>query len=165
MQLQEFFDYKNQLMEDLLTNEEIVKLINDNVDIANAKSLVYTQVFPCEYVPDTAEKGYTYICMDVDIQSAVNKTYLLPTLYIWVFAHRSRLRLPEGGVRTDKLCNEICKAISGSLNYGLGHLNLSSVKRFAPMTDYQGKCMIFHATDFNRQYDGMKLIPSNRKKE
>ena len=39
MQLEEFFDYKNQLMEDLLTTESIVKLIDDSVDLKDAASL------------------------------------------------------------------------------------------------------------------------------
>lgn len=163
MQLEEFFDYKNKLMEHLLTNKEIVRLIDDSVPIEDAKSLSYSRVFPCEYVPDTVEHGDTYICFDVDIQESVNKTFLLPTLYVWVFTHRSKLRLPEGGVRTDKMCSEICKTINGSREYGLGELNLFSVKRFAPMTDFNGKLMTFHTKDFNRQFDGSKYTPSNRK--
>lgn len=151
-------------MEDLLTNSEIVRLVNDTVTLENAEALAYTQVFPCEYVPDTVEHGTTYICFDVDILESVNKTYLLPTLYVWVFTHRSLLRLPEGGVRTDKLCYEICNAINGSRMYGLGELNLYSVKRFAPMTDYQGKCMAFRAVDFNKQFDPNRPTPSNRKR-
>ena len=163
MQLEEFFGYKDRLMKDLLTNEEIVNLLDEDVPIENAKSLAYSRVFPFEYVPDTVEHGDTYICFDVDIQEVFNKTFLSPTLYIWVFTHRSKLRLPTGGVRTDKLCIEICKEINGSRKYGLGELSLSSVKRFAPMTDFQGKLMIFRATDFNRQYDPHKYTPSNRK--
>lgn len=164
MQLQEFFDYKNQLMEDLLTNEDIVRLIDNTVALQNADSLAYTQVFPCEYVPDTVQEGKTYICFDVDVQRAADKTFLSPTLFVWVFTHRSKLRLPEGGVRTDKLCSEICKAINGSRKYGLGELNLYSVKRFAPMTDFQGKVLTFYAKDFNRVYDGKKYTPENRKR-
>lgn len=164
MQLQEFFDYKNQLMEDLLTNEKIVALINEDIDFYKSETLAYQQVFPCEYVPETVEHGKTFVCFDVDIQESVNQTFLLPTLYVWVFTHRSLLRLPEGGVRTDKLCSEICQTINGSRMYGLGKLNLYSVKRFAPMTDYQGKCMTFHAVDFNKVYDPTKPTPTNRKK-
>lgn len=164
MQLEEFFDYKNQLMEDLLTNETIVKLVNEQITLDKAAELAYCNVFPCEYVPETVQDGKTFICFDVDIQEVVNKTYLLPTLYVWVFTHRSRLRLPEGGgVRTDKICSEICRTINGSRKYGLGELNLYSVKRFAPMTDYQGKVMTFYAKDFNRFYDPNKYTPSNRK--
>lgn len=164
MHLEEFYDYKNRLMEDLLTNEEIVRLIDEDVSVDNAVSLAYNRVFPTEYVPDTVEHGNTYICFDVDIQKSVNKTYLLPTLYIWVFTHKSKLRLTEGGVRTDKLVSEIAKEINGSRFYGLGELELYSVKRFAPMTDFQGKVMTFYAKEFNRTYDPHKETPANRKK-
>lgn len=163
MQLQDFFDYKNRLMEDLLTSESIVSLIQQDTDVSNAESLAYTQVFPCEYIPETVQGGQTFVCFDVDVQGVSNKTFLTPVLYVWVFTHRSNLRLPEGGVRTDKLCSEICNVINGSRYYGLGELNLYSCKRFAPMTDYQGKVMTFQAKEFNRQFNGTKSTPANRK--
>lgn len=163
MQLQEFYDYKNRLMEDMLTNEEIVELIDPTVSMENAETLAYQFVFPYEFVPETVEHGDTYVCFDVDIQESINKTYLAPTLYVWVFTHKSLMRLPEGGVRVDELCSKICETINGSRRYGLGELNLYAVKRFAPMTDYQGKCMVFHAKDFNKQYDPQRPIPGNRK--
>jgi len=147
MQLQEFFDYKNRLMEDLLTNETIVKLLNDDLPFEDASALMYKQVFPYEYIPETVQEGHTFICCDVDIESTYNKTFLKPIIYIWVFSHKSKLHLPEGGVRTDKLCAEIANEINGSRWYGLGELDLSSTRRFAPMTDYQGKMMSFVAND------------------
>ena len=150
-------------MKDLLTNESIVSLIQRDTTVETAESLAYTQVFPYEYLPETVDKGQTFICFDVDVSGVSNKTLLTPVIYIWVFSHKSNLRLPEGGVRPDKLCSEICKVINGSRFYGLGELNLYSVKRFSPMTDYQGKLMTFYAKEFNRTYDGSKPIPSNRK--
>lgn len=164
MQLEEFFDYKNQLMQDLLTSEEIVDLLDAGVGIEDAESLAYNRVFPYEYIPETVEDGHTFICFDVDIVRVNNKTFLSPAIYVWVFSHKSKLRLPEGGIRTDKLCSEICKTINGSRYYGLGELDLYSCKRFAPMTDYQGKVLSFYTKDFNRLYDGSKPIPSNRKR-
>lgn len=165
MQLEEFYDYKNQLMEDLLTNPEIVRLIDDKVEVEGAEILAYHNVFPYEYIPETAEDGRTYICFDVDILSSENQTFYLPVLYVWVFVHKSKLRLPEGGVRTDKLCSEIAKEIAGSREYGLGRLMLFSAKRFAAMTDYPGKVLTFHAKDFNTQFDPKRYIPANRKRE
>lgn len=165
MQLEELYDYKNTLMKDLLTSESIINLLDEDIPIESSSKLAYNLVFPFEYVPDTIEQGNTYICFDVDIQQTIDKTFLLSALYIWVFTHKSKLRLvPTGGVRTDKLCCEIVKVINGSREYGLGELNLYSIKRFAPMTDYQGKVMTFHAKDFNRQYNPYKNIPINRKK-
>lgn len=162
MYLEEFFDYKNQLMKDLLTSEAVCALLKDE-DLPEGASLAYTRIFPYEYVPETVEYGGTYICFDVDVESVQNGTYLFPTISIWVFSHKSKLRLQEGGVRTDKLCCEICKIINGSRYYGLGELNLGRVRRFAQMTDYQGKCMVFTAKEFNRVSPTGKPIPSNRK--
>ena len=164
MYLQEFFNYKNQLMEDLLTTPEIVKLITDDCEpLDRPEELAYTKVFPHEYIPETIEHGATYICFDVDIQRSVNKTFLLPTLQIWLFTHKSKLRLPEGGLRTDALCSAIAEKLNGSRFYGLGELDLYSVKRFAPIADYQGKVLTFYATEFNRHSPTNKPIPSNRR--
>lgn len=163
MYLQDFFDYKNKLMEDLLTNEEVVRLLDADIEMEDAPRLAYKQVFPCEYVPETVHDGSTFICFDVDIQESYDKTFYSPVLYVWVFSHRSQLRLPEGGVRTDRLCSEITKQIDGSREYGLGQLKLYCVKRFAPMTDYQGKCLTFKMKEFSKVYDGNRYIPSKRK--
>lgn len=163
MYLDEFFSYKNQLMEDLLTNETIVNLINPNIDFEDAGELMYKQVFPYEYVPETVEHGQTFICADVDITETYGSMSYAVRLYVWVFTHRSLLRLPEGGVRTDKLVHEIAKEIDGSHNYGFGSLTLTGVKRFAPMTDYQGKVLIFDATDWHRPANTAKPWPANRK--
>ena len=161
--LDELFDYKNRLMQDLMTNKTIVSLINENVDFANAESLIYKQVFPYEYIPDTVEEGHTFICIDVDLLGIDNKTFYNPVLYIWEFTHKTKLRLPEGGVRTDKLASEIARAINGSRYYGLGELSLAAVKRFAPIVDFNGKVMTFHAKDYNRPFDPKKPTPANRK--
>lgn len=162
--LDEFFDYKNQLVDDILTNESIVKLMSDDGKTVSApESLMYTQVFPYEFVPNVTEHGQTFICCEVDIKEVINKTFLVPSLYIWVFTHKSKVRLPGGGIRIDKLTSEITKIINGSRMYGLGELNLQSAKRFSPITDYQGRTLTFYARDFNRLAPSDKKVPANRK--
>lgn len=149
-------------MEDLLSSEKIVKLIDPEIEFDNANLLAYTHIFPYEQLPSTTEDGRTYVCFDVDIERVYNKTFLAPTIYIWVFSHHSALRLPKGGVRTDEICKEIAEVLDGSREYGLGELNLYSVKRFSPMTDYQGKCLTFKAKDYNRDNPTGKYIPDRR---
>lgn len=165
MLLSEFFDYKNQLMEDILSTDSIVKYLveGENYSIP-ATNLAYSQVFPYEYIPETVTHGRTFICFDVDIQRAANKTYLSPIIYVWIFTHKSLMRFPDGGVRVDMLCEEVAKKINGSRMYGLGELLFYSSKRFAPTNDYQGKVLTFHATDFNNPRPTNKPIPSNRKR-
>lgn len=162
--LDEFFDYKNQLIDDLLTNEDITKLLSeDGLTTISSKELICSQVFPCEYVPDTVEHGQTFICCEVDIKEVINKTYLVPVLYVWVFTHKSKVFLPSGGIRTDKISSKIAELINGSRMYGLGELSLQSAKRFSPIANYQGRILTFIAKDFNRLPTMTKKAPTNRK--
>ena len=163
--LDELFDYKNTFLNDIFESEKILKLLDD--DYTNVKSpsdVIYTQVFPYEYVPYTVEHGKTFICAEVDIRRVTNKTFLVPQLYVWVFTHESLVRLPGGGLRVDSICSEITKIINRSRNYGLGALNLYSVQRFSPINHYQGRAMIFDAVDFNRLSPSGQKIPANRKR-
>lgn len=171
MQLEDFYDYKNKFMEHMLTNEKIISLLTeqnedgtDKYTIDNARELAYEQVFPYLFIPETVHDGRTFICCDVDVQESLDKPYIEAVLYVWVFSHSSRLRLPNGeGVRTDKICSEIAKAIDGSMEYGLGELNLCLTKRFAPLSDYDGKQMYFYTTEKIRHHNYNKYIPENRK--
>lgn len=163
MQLNELYDYKNQLMGDILTNKKLVHLLDDKLKMDDATKLAYTQVFPYEYIPDTIEHGSSFICFDVDIQKSMNKTFYMPTLYIWVFSHSSLLRTEEG-IIPDMICSELVDMLNGSRFYGLGELDFYSAKRFSPMVDYQGKVLTFYADDFNRINPTGKPIPGNRKK-
>lgn len=162
MYLQEFFDYKNQFMKDICCNRNIVTLITDdeNSRVPN-HTLAYSQIYPYEFVPETVGVGQTFICFDVDIIKVDNKTFYTPVLYVWVFTHKSKLHLPSGGVRTDQLAAEIDNLINGSRFYGLGELELSSVGRFVPIVDYQGRELVYYAKDFNRT--GSRPAPTNRK--
>lgn len=165
MYLDEFYDYKNQLMDDLLTNDTILKLLSDDgISTVNPEDLMYKQVFPYEYVPETIEHGQTYICCDVDVTATRNSTFISPTLYVWIFTHKSKLRLPQGGVRVDRLASEIDKELNGSRYYVLGELNLDSARRFAPTLDYQGKVLVYSGKEFNRVNPTGKTIPANRKR-
>lgn len=171
MNLNELFDYKNQFFKDVLTNERLVHLINETKTLETAEELSYTQLYPFEYIPETIEHGHTYVCCEVDVtatsaRSNKNKRLIYtPTLYIWILVHKSKLRLPEGGVRYDAICSEIADTINESLHYGINGLQLASVRRFTPLTDYQGKVMSFVTSDINWPYNPERPVPDNRKRE
>lgn len=164
MNLDELFDYKNRLMKEICTNEDIVHLVTNKADSAVPNmTLPYSQVFPYEFVPETVDNGQTFICFDVDISYVYNKTMCAPVLYIWVFTHKDNLRLPEGGVRIDKIAVKLDEMLNGSRFYGLGTLDLSSVERFVPITDYLGRVLTYSAAEWNRY--GTKMLPINRKQQ
>lgn len=164
MHLEEFFDYKNTFVKDILTDKEIVELIDPNHMYKTPKDMLYDNVNPFEFYPETIEKGKVYVCCDVDVKNTGAKPYYTLALYVWIFAHKSVLRLEKGGVRVDALCGKIDEKINGSFNYGLGELELHSVQRFAPLADYTGKMLTYYATDFNRVHQNEnKVLPSNRR--
>ena len=164
MLLNEFFDYKNEIMKTLCCNKDIVHLITNSKDAPVPNyNLAYKQIFPYEFIPETVDDGMTFICFDVDIADVQDKTFYLPVVYVWAFTHKSILRLDEGGIRTDKLAVEINKELNGSRYFGLGELDLYSVGRFSPITDYQGRVLTYSAKDFNR-ISPSKQPPANRKK-
>ena len=164
MDLEELFDYKNKLMEDLCKNEKVVKLVTENEEAAVPNhQLPYTQLFTYEFIPETVSEARTFICFDEDIVSVSNKTYYVPILYVWICTHKSKLRMSGGGVLLDRLSIEINKMLNGSRFYGLGQLELSSVQRFEPITDYLGRVLVYRTVDFNRLSAGART-PSNRKR-
>lgn len=163
MLLEELFAYKNEIMKMFCKNKDILELVTDNADITIPNhQIAYKNIFPFEYIPDTVDKGETFICYDVDVDDVENKTFLYPVLYVWVFTHKSKLRLPQGGIRLDSLAIEINKELNGSRNLGLGELHLKRVDRFVPITDYQGRCLTFYAKDFNMP-STYKHPPANRR--
>lgn len=163
MLLDEFFDYKNELMKALCCNDRVVHLVTDSekAPVPNY-DLAYRQIYPYEFVPETVDDGKTFICFDVDIAEVEDKTFYLPVVYVWIFTHKSKIRLSEGGIRTDQLALEINKELNGSRYFGLGELDLYSVGRFSPITDYQGRVLTYSAKDFNR-VSPSKRPPANRK--
>ena len=164
MDLAEFYDYKNLLMKTLCSDQEIVQLVTGNEDarVPNHE-LPYTQLFSYEFIPETVSEAKTFICFDVDIVSVPNKTYYMPVLYIWMFTHKSNIRMEKGGLLLDRLCVAVNRLLNGSRFFGLGHLKLDSVERFVPIADYLGRAMTFYAIDFNRYTAGDKT-PGNRKR-
>ena len=71
--LDELFDYKNQLIDDLLTSKTVLRLLSDDCEEnTRPEQLMYSQVFPYEYVPETVEHGQTFICCEVDMRDISN---------------------------------------------------------------------------------------------
>lgn len=166
MYLEEFYDYKNLLMKEICSDPKIVKLVtgNENASVPN-HGLPYTQVFPYEYIPETVDDGKTFICLDVDIVAVPNKTFYIPVIYVWIFTHKSRMRVEGekgGAVLLDELSVAINNKLNGSRYYGMGELKLDSVGRFKPITDFMGRTMVYYAKDFNRA-KGRINSPSDRK--
>ena len=103
------------------------------------------------------------MCFDVDIMERrqTNKTYYYPVIYIWILAHKSKMKTKKKGVLVDAIACEIDKMLNGSRYYGQGELELGPVSRFIPTIDYLGRELVYNTRDFNRS-PGQKPTPVYR---
>lgn len=163
-QFEELYDYKDKLMKIICSDTEIVRLITDDPDAEVPNyTLPYTQVFPFEYVPETVDKGKTFVCFDVDMIEIESDQVYVNVVYIWVITHKSKMRLPDGeGVRIDKLTTAIADKLVGNRNFGLGELKVRYNKRFAPITDFLGRELAYTALDKNMI--GVNKMPPYRRR-
>ena len=62
--------YKNKLMSSIINSPELIALVNDSYiedgEIIDANGLVYKQIFPFYYIPDTQTEALSYVIMKVN---------------------------------------------------------------------------------------------------
>lgn len=152
MYLEELSKYKIEIMKRLCLSEKIQSLIllsePQNTEY-QGKEMMYKNIFPYAFVPDTVTSARTFICFDLEVQRVENRTFKDIDILFWTFTHQSLMRTGEG-VRPDLVANEIDKIINGNRDLGLGTVELKKVLGVNPAKDYHGRSLIYRSVDFNR---------------
>lgn len=160
------FGYKNLLMRELCGSEAVQRLIYDakegELPIPNHDA-AYKNIFPYEFIADTVVTAQTFICFDMDVTDVISCIDLNLELYVWIFTHKSLLRLKGGGLRLDALSAEIDRLLNQSRIFTKNPLELKSVGRFVPINDYQGRVLVFTGRDWNVAGAPKRPAPSNRR--
>lgn len=142
--------YRKSIMKALCCDEDVVKLVSDDeTAIPPNRDLMYENIFPYAYIPDTEKETDTFICFSVAIPRVENKTYKTMNIYFYIFTHQSLMRT-SNGLRTDLLAEAIDKMTNGALGLGLGRIKLDRVEDISPTTHYHGLAVQYTVTDFNR---------------
>ena len=150
--LEEISLYKNRLAMTFCTTKEVTSLLRIQGDEdMQPQDFMYDRVFPYAHVPEASEIGRCFLCFEIDVPSVKNNVVKTIEIRIYVISHQNFLRLPEGrGIRTDVLSSVIDKILNGSDEYGLGTVELMSLRSFNPITGYYGRELKYRVTDFNR---------------
>ena len=149
MYLDELSKYKIEIMKRLCLSKEIQSLILFSESENQGKEMMYKNIFPYAFIPDTVTDASTFICFDLEIQRVQNRTFKDINMLFWIFTHQSLMRT-ENGIRTDIISNEVDKILNGNKNFGLGTSELKKVLRINPAKDYHGRSLIYKTVDFNR---------------
>ena len=150
MLFEELTDYRALVMKTLCNDEEIVKLVTDqeSPSVPN-RGLMYTQIFPYAYTPDTTKETKTFICFRLSVPEVMNKTYKKINLIFYIFTHQSLIRAQDG-LRPDLIGQAIERLFNGSLDVGLGRVKLVGMDDISPITGYHGIAIEYSVAEFNR---------------
>ena len=149
MYLDELSKYKIEIMKRLCLNAKIQSLILLPESQKGGKEMMYKNIFPYSFVPDTVVNSSTFICFDLEIQRVENRTFKDINILFWIFTHQSLMRTNEG-IRTDLIASEVDKILNGNRDLGLGTVELKKVLRVNPAKDYHGRNLVYRSVDFNR---------------
>lgn len=149
MYLEELSKYKIEIMKSLCLDEKIQRLILLLPSQNNGKEMMYKNIFPYSFIPDTVTKASTFICFDLEVKRVQNRTFKDIDVMFWIFTHQTLMRTNDG-IRIDLLANEVDNIFNGNKNFGLGTMELKLVTLMSPAKDYHGKTLVYRSVDFNR---------------
>ena len=150
----EIAKYKNDVILELINNEQIVNAIN----APEEDNLIYTHIFPYQYVPDTQTVATTYITMTVDIpRVSPNNTWVYPRLTLYIICHQEAMELHLAGInstRIDYLSSLIDTLFNNSFILGYGQLQLVSNIESSISATHRYRKMVFDTIDLNNNVCG-----------
>ena len=126
---------------DLITDQE-------NSTCPN-RQLMYQNIFPYAYTPDTTKETETYVCFRVHVPEVMNKTFKKMNIVFYVFSHQSHIRTSDG-LRPDLIAERIENLLNGSLDLGVGRMRLEGTDDISPAPQFHGIALEYSVSEFNR---------------
>ena len=146
--------YKSKLMSSIINSPELIALVNDSYiedgEIIDANGLVYKQIFPFYYIPDTQTETLSYVIMKVNGLGVSGKIYNKAEVYICVMSHQDIMKVEDAnGTRIDLMGEIIEDLFNGRDDFGFGEMELKSNAEININTTYRGRELRFFVEDFN----------------
>lgn len=147
--------YKRKLMSSIVNSPELISLIDktyvENGECVDADDgLVYKQIFPHYYIPETQSKQLSYIMMKVNGLGIKNKIYTKAEVYICVAAHQDIMRVDGGkGTRIDMMGEIVEDLFNGRDDFGFGEMELKDDIEDSINNVIRCRILRFIVEDFN----------------
>lgn len=148
--LKELTEYRGKIMKALCSDQVIVDLLNDRENSpCPDRSLLYKYIFPYARTPVAAKETDTYICFRIFEPSIYNKTFKQMKITFYIFTQQTKIRTSRG-LRYDLIGERIEYLFNGSLDLGVGRMNLNLVEDISLATAFYGIALTYAVTEFNR---------------
>lgn len=143
-------DIKSCFIEDILTDDETVRLIEHKGEVElPAKHLLYDQVVPWCKIPGTVEEAKTFVTCEVTVPRVINEATRIYRLHVFVIVHESQMKIDsvagnvigtdDRGSKVDILLDRIDSLISGSKRYTFDELKFVGQDLITTAQKFYGK--------------------------
>lgn len=145
--------YKKKLVTTIANSPELIELLNDGYvedgECVDSDELVYKQIFPYYYIPETQTEVLPYVTMKVNGLGVRDKIYNKAEVFICVIAHQDCMKTNDGGTRIDLMGEIIEDLFNGKDDFGFGEMELKS--NIEGYINYTHRCreLRFLVEDFN----------------
>lgn len=141
--------FKEKILELILSDQQCVDLIaGEHVEVLPAKSLRYRNVFPYAREPEAVSDAKTFVCFEINLESAYSSTTCMYEMQLWVFTHYTLAMVEGQGCRVDLLSARINDLLLGNPDFGIGKLTINTSYRFSPAYDWTGRITEYNPYDF-----------------
>lgn len=132
--LRKLRDYKNKIMEAIISDPELVMAIANNnpmfleAPVKDPAALLYKQIFPYKWTaPETPERKEVYITMSFAVDRLEGGIFNNITFTIYVMVHKDIMRIDDGTdymLRSDYIMEKLEDIFHESRDFGVGKLQL-----------------------------------------
>lgn len=144
--------YKKKLVSSIVTSPELVELLDNSYvedgECVDSDELIYKQVFPYYYIPDTQTDAKSYVIMKVNGLGIKNKIYNKAEVFICVISHQGIMKA-KGGTRIDKMGEIVEELFNGRDDFGFGEMELKYNIEDEINTTHRCRILKFMVEDFN----------------
>lgn len=150
-------DYKQLVLETIISDEELVKAIANNntnfldTPVENPADLIYKQIFPYKWTaPEIPDRKEVYITMSFTVDRLDGGIFNNIAFSMYIFVHKDIMRVEVEGMpmlRSDYIMEKIEECFHKSKDFGVGRLELIDTGEVFLSTTIPGFYLTFVTVD------------------
>lgn len=165
--IDQLVDYNQLVVNRILASQEVMALISNIPDInldSDAAAEWEEHVVDHAWVDDTVQESGAFITVDVDIPSMSSGTIKEMRVYVEVLVSKTYMRLSPSlfkgckGNRRDNIVRQIDLLLNGSLDFGIGRLDLKNIRTVTTANKFAGKLLTYEVSDFARDRSKLQYV-------
>ena len=145
--------YKKKLITSIVNSPDLISFVNDNYvdsgECIDSDELIYKQIFPFYYVPDTQTKAQSYVMIKVNGLGVKNKIYNKAEVFVCVASHQDIMQTKDGGTRIDLMSEIVEELFNGRDDFGFGEMELKYNMEDEINTTHRCRILKFMVEDFD----------------